>query len=64
MEKFEIDITRIAYQGKVFIVDAETEQGAIHIALQKAFMETFEDYSYSEYKIIALNKIKKPVLKH
>lgn len=53
MEKFEINITRTAYQGKVFTIEAETKEGAISIALQKAFMEAFEDYSYSAYKVVS-----------
>lgn len=55
--KYEVEITRTAYQGKVLTIEAETKEGAIYIALQKAFMEDFEDYSHSEYKIISSEEI-------
>ena len=57
MKKFEINITRTAYQGRVFTIEAETKEGAIYIALQKAFMEAFDDYTHSEYKIISSEQI-------
>jgi len=51
MKKFVIDVTRTTYQGKKFIVEAETIEEAEAIALEQAPDEVFDYDSGADYEV-------------
>jgi hypothetical protein len=57
MKKFRIDITRTAYQGRVFEIEAETIEEAEAIALEQALDEVFDEDFDADYDVYASTEI-------
>ena len=56
-KKYEVDITRTAHQGKVFIVEAETKEEAEALALELALYDDFEEDFHVDFKVFTTQEI-------
>jgi hypothetical protein len=57
MKKFRIDITRTAYQGRVFEIEAETIEEAEELALEQALDEVFDEDFDADYEVFTSEEI-------
>jgi len=51
MKTFKVDVTRSAYMGKIFIVEAETQAEAQATALELAIDEVFDNEYNADYEV-------------
>jgi hypothetical protein len=51
MKTFKVDVTRSAYMGKIFIVEAETQAEAQATALELAINEVFDNEYNADYEV-------------
>jgi hypothetical protein len=56
-KKYEVDITRTAHQGKVFIVEADTKEEAEALALELAVYDDFEEDFHVDFKVFTSEEI-------